>query len=517
MRLTRERSLSQKITKNTIFNIIGRIWGVLAILFLIPYIIRYVGTKGYGIWAIAGALVSYFGLLDFGLSEAFVKYISEFYAKKDYMKINKIITSGFIFYFITGVTVMSLFPFFIPFLIKCFHIPTDLYQEAWLVFLISFFTFVISYILSCFRVIQIGLQRMDITNKILIITFILLISLTVYFLKSGFGLVGVAISSAIALVIGNTINVVVAFKLLPQLRLTPLLFDKSTFKEIFMFGYKLQIARIATLIHFHLDKILLAYFLNLNFVTYYTVAAQLAFKIREVPSLLVSAIFPATAELKAKEDRGRIMELYLRSIKYVLLAGLSIGGLGILLARNFIFLWLGEGYQKSPLTLQILTIGYFFSVTASPAFFILSGIGKPRYGMRASILSALSNLLFSIGLFFLIGYYGIPLGTAISMCIGSIYLVGMLNKLLRISFKELYLRLYVKPFLAFIGAFSGGYILMKFIILLTPTWFKLITIALIYMVIYLIIIFKINYLDAFDKNLIFRYSPIGSLRFIIRR
>ena len=344
-----------------------------------------------------------------------------------------------------------------------------------------------------------------------------MISLTVCFLKSGFGLVGVAISSAIALVIGNMINVVVAFKLLPQLRLTPLLFDKSTFKEIFMFGYKLQIARIATLIHFHLDKILLAYFLNLNFVTYYTVAAQLAFKIREVPSLLVSAIFPATAELKAKEDRGRIVELYLRSIKYVLLAGLSIGGLGILLARNFIFLWLGEGYQKSPLTLQILTIGYFFSVTASPAFFILSGIGKPRYGMRASILSALSNLLFSIGLFFLIGYYGIPLGTAISMCIGSIYLVGMLNKLLRISFKELYLRLYVKPFLAFIGAFSGGYILMKFIILLTPTWFKLITIALIYMVIFLIIIFKINYLDAFDKNLILRYSPIGSLRFIIRR
>ncbi|RKY41087.1 MAG: hypothetical protein DRP81_08720, partial [Candidatus Omnitrophota bacterium] len=166
MRLTRERSLSQKITKNTIFNIVGRIWGVLTILFLIPYIIRYVGTKGYGIWAIAGALVSYFGLLDFGLSEAFVKYISEFYAKKDYMKINKIIASGFIFYFITGVTVMSLFPFFIPFLIKWFHIPRDLYQEAWLVFLISFFTFVISYILSCFRVIQIGLQRMDITNKI---------------------------------------------------------------------------------------------------------------------------------------------------------------------------------------------------------------------------------------------------------------------------------------------------------------------------------------------------------------
>ena len=72
------RDLPQKIVKNTIFNIVGRLCGILTVLFLTPYIINSIGVERYGIWAIAVAITGYFGLLDFGLGESFVKYIAEF-------------------------------------------------------------------------------------------------------------------------------------------------------------------------------------------------------------------------------------------------------------------------------------------------------------------------------------------------------------------------------------------------------------------------------------------------------
>ncbi len=92
------QTLSHKIVRNTIFNIIGRLWGMLVVLFLTPYIIGHIGTEKYGIWALVVVLTGYFGLLDCGVGTSFVKYISEYYTKKDYSGINRIVNTGFLLY-----------------------------------------------------------------------------------------------------------------------------------------------------------------------------------------------------------------------------------------------------------------------------------------------------------------------------------------------------------------------------------------------------------------------------------
>ena len=96
----KEQNISHKIIRNSVFNILGRAWGALVALFLIPYIIKYIGVERYGVWALVGVLTGYFGLLDFGIGYAFSKYIAEFYAKKDYDEINRIVNTGFVFYFL---------------------------------------------------------------------------------------------------------------------------------------------------------------------------------------------------------------------------------------------------------------------------------------------------------------------------------------------------------------------------------------------------------------------------------
>src|SRR5690606_3514881 len=104
-----------------------------------------------------------------------------------------------------------------------------------------------------------------------------------------------------------------------------------------------QLSAVAGVIHFQMDKFLLAFFLNVSRVTYYTVASQTASSIREIPLILLRAILPAASEIDAVRDRGALDELYFRSMKYIVLVGVCLLTVTIQFADPFLFLWLGPG------------------------------------------------------------------------------------------------------------------------------------------------------------------------------
>jgi O-antigen/teichoic acid export membrane protein len=500
-----EQSLSQKIIRNTIFNIIGRFWGILVTIFLTPYIIHHIGIERFGIWALIGVFTGYFGLLDFGVGSSFVKYIAEFYTKKDYDRINQIVNTGFIFYSLFAIVIVTLAWFLINPLLTFFKISPHLYNEASFVFLLGIILFAISNSLNVFSAIQAGLQRMDISNKVGIVVSLPMIIGTIFFLEAGYGLPGLMVNNAIILVISSVTNIIIAFKILPELKFNLFSFSKEAFKKLFGFGYKLQTSKIASLLHFQMDKILLAYFLNIGFVAYYTVAAQIVSKVRQIPLMLISAILPAASELEAKTDKESLYALYFRSTKYVVLIGLPVSLLIILLANPFIDLWLGKGFEKSVLTLQILMIGYFFNIMIGPGFFILNGIGKPQYGMRSSILAAILNLALSILLVIKIGYFGVVIGTLTAMIIAASYFISMFHQVMNIPFWKTSLKIFPKPLIACFISFSIIHVLIKRIGQIG--WFGLIGAGFSYLVLFSLIILVMNYLDDFDKSLINKYSP----------
>jgi len=500
------QSISQKIVRNTLFNIAGNFWGILVALVLIPYIIGHIGAERFGVWAIVGVITGYFGLLDFGVGTSFVKYISEYYTKEDFKSLNQVVNTGFVFYSLFGVVIIVLGFLLIKPLLEFFNIPNNIYDEALFVFMIGIIIFAVSNAISAFGAVQTGLQRMDISNKVAITMSIPNIVGTIFFLELGYGLPGLMVNNAIILVLSGIANIVIAFKILPELRFNPSLFNRKMFKRLFSFGYKLQVSRIASLFHFQMDKIILAHFLNIGFVTYYTVAAQLTSRVREMPLLLISAIFPAASELEAKADKDSLYKLYFRSMKYVVLIGLPLSLLSILIANPFINLWLGDGYERSILTLQILMIGYFFNIITGPGFTILNGIGKPQYGMRSSILAGVLNLVLSILLVIKMGYFGVVIGTTISMIVAAIYFISMFHKIMNISIWEMIRKILLKPFVACSITCLIIYIIAKQIERIG--WFSLMGVVVSYLILFALIILVVNYLDDFDKTIVNKYSPV---------
>ena len=441
--------ISQKIIRNTIFNTIGRFWGILVALFLTPYIIGHIGVDRFGIWAIVGVLTGYFGLLDFGIGTSFVKYISEFYAKEDYEKINQVVNTGFIFYAILAVFIIILGFFIINPLLNFFNIPSNLYGEASFVFLLGIVLFSISNALSVFRAIQTGLQRMDITNKVAIAVSIPNIAGAIFFLERGYGLPGLMVNNAIILAISSITSIIIAFKILPELRFNPFLFiSRKMLKKLFGFGYKLQFAKVADIITFQTDRLLIAYFLNIGLVGFYQLGSSITQKMRQVPLLLVSAMLPAASEMDAKQEKRKLQELYIKGSKYLIFVSFPLVFFVIVSAHLIMLIWMGSGYQKSAWIIQLLAIGYLVNLIGGGGVSVAAAIAKPEFQMRAALITAISNIILSITLIIVIGFIGVAIATTVSLIIGPIYFFMKLHSHLQILLKNFIREVVLMPLIA---------------------------------------------------------------------
>jgi len=503
-----EKSISEKIIRNTKFNILGRFWTILVALFLTPYIIGYIGMERFGIWAIVGVLTGYFGLMDFGIGASFVKYIAEFYTKKDYKKINQVVNTGFVFYSVFAILIIALGFLTINPLLILFKIPANLHNEALFVFLLGIILFAVSNALSPFTATQTGLQRMDISNKIAIVISIPMIIGTVFFLEAGYGLPGLMVNNAIILIITSIANIIVAFKILPELKFNPFSFSGGMFKKLFKFGYKLQIARLENVFTFQTDKLLITYFLNIGLVGFYQLGSVIINKVRELPLLLISAVVPAASEIKAGGDKKKLYDLYSRGTKYLSLFGIPLMVFVFFTAPLIMLTWMGGEYEKSVLVIQILVPSYLINLLSGVGTSIALGVGRPVFQMKAGAFQLILNVILSIALVIKIGFVGIVIATLISLSLSSIWFMKMFHKYLEYPLLKFIGKIFVMPFPVSIFAGVIVIVLNHYIDLINlPSNrlvnFSILTLrAIVFTMIYLLIIFRTKYLDEYDKILL---------------
>jgi O-antigen/teichoic acid export membrane protein len=451
-----EEKLSVKIVRNTIYNIIGNFWTILVSIFLIPYIISHIGIERFGIWSLITVITGYLGLLDIGISRSFVKYIAEFYTIRDYKKINDIISTGFVFFLIFGILIVLAACFSVNSLIRFFNIPDKLYFETKFVFLLGVIIFAINNIVNIFSAIQVGLQRMDISNKINILLSLPLISGTVFFLEKGYGLTGLVINQSIILIITTFTNIIIAYKIFPYLQIKISYFNTRTFKQMFNFGIKVQITRLESIFLFETDKLLISHFLNVGLVSLYTIGASVVNKMRSIPIMLCSAVLPAASEISALQDKKALQELYLRGTKYVSVVGIPLLVFIFITAPLVILVWIGEIYTESVQVIRILAPSYLINILTGVSSAMIVGMGKPEVLMKSSIAQFILNLVLSVILVIKIGFVGVVIATLISFSTISLWFMTMFHKEIQMPILSFVKNILTIPGMA---AFISGIIL----------------------------------------------------------
>ncbi|GJQ60333.1 MAG: polysaccharide biosynthesis protein [Candidatus Scalindua sp. AMX11] len=499
-------ALSKIIIKNTIFTSSGLLISYLLSFLLTPYIINKIGIERYGIWAVANTVINFFLFLDIGIGNSFVKHIAEYNTKRDYVMVNKVITTGLAFSLLLCMGIGILFLISIKTLIGLFTFSPKLYDDVIFTFFGIFIIFIINYVFRIFKSILYGLQRMDITNMIFIIVTIPGTIGLILFLGHGYGLRGYVYNSALIALVTVIAYAVCAHKVLPQMNIHPRYLSLEMFRRLWDFGFKIQIAGFAEFINTQLDKILLGYFLNVTVVSFYELGSKIALTVGNLPSALLLAIEPASSELMASKDMRGLNNLYLRGTKYLVFLSLPLALFVIVNASSIMHFWMGKpGYEKSVLTIQILTIGYTFLLVNGVGRLMARGMGIPQCEMVSALIILSSNIILSITLIYWFGFTGALIGTCTASILGTAFFMNTFHRYIEKKTTSLLINIYLKPFCACIIAFSvsSGIDLFLNVFDFSPhgridNLIYLILKGVLFSGTYILCIFLCKYLDGYD-------------------
>lgn len=505
---------SEKLVRNTLFNIAGSFWSYLVFFLLTPYIISKIGIEGYGIWSLAFVLINYIVSFDLSVNSSFVKYIAEYYTKRDYRRINEVINTGGLFYLFFALIALGLFFPLKALVISLFKIPSPLLKDAIFVFSVLFYATLIAKIFEIFSAVLQGLQRMEMTNKLLIFLSFPRAAGIFLFLERGWGLKGLAINEMLIISFMSLASAVLAKGLLPEIKIGGRFVKFERFKELFRFGIKLFLSRLSTLANFQFDKALIPYFFGVGLVAFYDLGSKILFSARHLVLLLTTAVVPAAAELQAEGQMEWVYTLYRKSAKYVISFGLPLMLFAVVTAPEIMFGWMGEGYGRSVDILRILAIGYFFNTAAGSISPIVQGIGKPEVQMWTALLSFSLNIPLSLFLITRMGFLGAALGTTIAMAFAATSYFWRFHRLFKksalSSFKDLF-------FLPSLSAATGSLLLYAFFSAFHPMvhqnrivtlTFVILTLGL-FLLAHILFLFKSGYLDRSDLEILGKVLPFA--------
>ena len=503
-----ESAIGTKIIRNTASGAL-RLVVLAPIPFLLtPFLLRHIGTSGFGIWAVLLSFNGLTALADFGVMGTLTKHVSEHYTHGDYVNLNRVINAGISMFSIIALlgvlTVNAATGFLISIFFRQSVLPVLQIQHA-----IRLLSLAIAMNLLAFPFASViaGLQRLDLTNLLWGLNALITAVAAVVFIELGRGIPGLVDAIVLTSVIVFLLNVILTWRLLPQLRIHPGHVRLADIKALSVFSLKVYVVQMASMVYFHTEKLLLAHFAGPTPVGWYEIANDLALKLRNAPALLMTPLLPAAAALEARRDEARTSELYYRAHKYLAFVGVALFAVVALLAHRFVELWLGPGFSATARALIVLTGVQIANLAAGPALFILIGRGTLGPAVRFALVGMFGTLILSSILISRWGFTGALYGTGVSVLGAAAYLVLMFHEETGFSKRRL-LAIYVRP------VFCGLCVVALIANLISVGQFRwpgIIITALAVGILYIAGLLLSRYFDAFDLRILERFLPVPKM------
>lgn len=490
-----ETPTGTKIIRNVGFGALRVLLVAPVPLLLTPFIIKHVGTKGLGLWTVFLAVNALTSLADLGFLGTLTKHVSEHYATRDYLSLNRVINAGLVIFMAAALVFVIAINAGSGLLVSGFlrQAPLPPAEVQHCVRLLSI-ALALNLLVFPFSSIITGLQRLDFSNLLSAVNAVGIAVAAAVFLALGFAINGLVYAIVLGAGLNFALSLLVAWRLLPQLRISPALVRREDIKSLFAFSAKLYTTQVAVLVHNQTEKFLLAHFAGLTPAGWYDVGNDLSLKLRGIPSLLLSPLLPAASELEARGEHEKTVILYRRTHKYLAFVGVLITFVTGLLAQRFVQIWLGPSFAQVAFALVILTAVQFVNLASGPGLMILIGKGDLLPGVRSALAGIILNLTLSTVFIMRYGFPGAVFGTALSLSLASIYFIVMFHQRTGYPFYSV-VEPYIKPFvwgavLTLIGE--------RILPLSRFHWTGLVVTALGFGCIYLGGLLVLKYFDAFD-------------------
>lgn len=488
--------ISHRIIRNVLFGGLRYLLIAPVPFVLTPIILKEIGTRGYGTWAVFTAVSGMTSLTDLGMVGTLSKFVAYHHARKDFVSLNRLLNTGLALFALLALLIVSLLWAGSNWIVATLFRGSAL-QATTLIPLFRYFLILIgaNIMTMLFSSVTSGLQRLDLTNMVGSFNVLCGAMIGGALVLRGWGLPGLLYAAILSSLLTLLIYWVLFRRLLPQLILNPLRVDVSEAKNLFHFSFQLYLTQAAVAVHNQLEKVLLAFFVGVAPAGWYDIASDVALKIRGGISLLLSPILPAASELSALKDEHRLVELYYRSHKYLAFIGIPVVSFIGAVSTRFVSLWIGAGLALIGRPLSVLLAANLFNLMTGPGFLISVGRGDLKPGLQSALLGIILNIFLSTSLVYLFGFAGAVLGTATSLVAASIYFLYLFHRKTTLPVTRLLRESYLKPTIC-------SLVLLGFLFVIHPskglTWLGLSLQGVVFASLYVIAISCWGFFDRYD-------------------
>lgn len=438
--------------RNVLANWGGYIFSAGINFVLSPLVVHSLGDSSYGIWILLGSLVGYLGLLDLGVRAAVTRYVARFHAESNHLEATRVASSALVTFSSIGLLATAVAAVLALFVSDIFQIPAELVDAARVVLVLGGVNVAISMVGGVYGGIVAGLQRFDYANIAEVIIGAIRAIAIVVALKTGQGLIALALIQLGASVLRGLASYWLSRRLYPELRAAFSESRRSHLGMIFYFSASVLLLQASSMLILFSDSVVIGASLPIGMVTLFAIAANLTEYARAPISGISQTLTPSASALEADDEGEELVRVLLVGARIATLIVFPIVLTFMLRGGSFIGLWMGPEYaDPSGDVLWVLSLALLFAVGYQIVVATMMGISKHDGLVPAFIIEAVCNIVLSVIWLQSYGIIGVAWGTTVPRLVASILFVPWyVSRVLRIPVLTFWFTVWIRPAIAMV-------------------------------------------------------------------
>lgn len=407
--------------KGAILSYIQVVLSVAVSVIYVPILLRYLGQSEYGLYQIVGSFFSYISVFESCMSTGVLRNYCNALGSQDREAADVTLSMAKVIYRVMAV-LMAIVGVVVLFAFRRFYASSFSaaeMKESSAILLLLFANMMVTMLGSVYLTILTGHEKF---------TFLKVLAIIIQVAQPFFVILCVrkipyAITVSTVIVVLNVLTVLMRYLYVThklKIKIVKKKKNRKVIREIVGLSATILLGCIADQIFWKTDQVILGKLFSTAVVAVYSVGAQIYMMYMQFGTQIASVFYPKVSILYQEENGNqKVSDLFIRIGRITFYIILLILSGFIIFGREFLLLWVGEGYEEAYWVAIIVMLPFSIDLAQNLGLCILQI--KGQYGFRAKIyfLSAVLNIVTTVLFTKLIGIVGAALSTGVSMFLTS--------------------------------------------------------------------------------------------------
>lgn len=409
------------------------VFEMLSTMLYTPYLIRTLGQSEYGIYTLVLSVSAYLVLLDLGVGNSIVRYVSKYRANGEDDEQRRFLGIANVYYAIIAFVVLVLGTVVIIALPELFSkgLTTAEIGQAKKLMALTVINIAITLGTSPYMHILTAYEKFFLSKGISIIQIVIRTIASVILLYLGFGSIGVV---AVNLILNIIMRLFVICYVSIKMKLLPTFHNirMSFIKNIVLYSVWILLQMIATHINHMADQVLIGMFAvsSSAILGIYGVGSQINQYFQSVATAFTGVLMPGVVKLVEKGSSAEILQKEMERIGRIIfmVTGL-IWSVFLVCGQQFVNLWAGDENSKAYIVALLLMTPHVFIMSQSIGTQILWAKEKHKFQAILKLIIVLLNVAVTIVLIKeWDALMGATVGTMLSLLLGDVLVMQIVFK-----------------------------------------------------------------------------------------